>query len=298
MKKAGFVILLGAICTGIGVYLVPFGFQLADREIKMMKGELLPFRIDSQKPVTLELGSNEFIYNLNQLNDGINIRTIIDLGFDYPFNIKLEDDELLVSAEVRTPEGETIAKIVDNQWVVNLNKVIASDRNYNSIAFEVIDSDQVPALQVKLKPENTIYLGGFFHLPNNNTLLVSAEGMIYNLDPANRSEYIQTFFKYPSEEHLGEMVTSDIHVTRTSEWIIPLGVVFSTLGAILIPYGFWILDKEKKSKRKTRRRTRKSKIVTKKKAHTIQLVEGFFASCMHGKSHLEKRGGRLRWEER
>jgi len=272
VKKAWYVILLGVICGGSAVYLLPSGFQLADREVKMMKGELIPFKVDLEKEFELKLGSVTFVYDLNQLNYGINIRDIIDFGFDYPFSAKLKDETLLVSAETKTVEGEIITKIVDNQWVVNTNPVIASDRNYNSYAFEVIDSDQIPALQVKLEPQNQIYIGGLFHLPDNWTLLVTPEGMSYNPTVAEISEHNQTLFKYPSDQHLGEMKNDDIYVVRNSQIIIALGVISSILGLFLIPYGFWalekgkILEKEKILKTKTQRRARKPKTVSKKKA--------------------------------
>lgn len=269
MKSAWFVILLGVICGGIAVYLLPVGFQLADREEKMMKGELIPFKVNPENRFDLILGSTTFVYDLKQLNDGIDIREIIDFGFDYPFSVKLRDEVLLVSAETKTAEGETITKIVDNQWVVNTNPVIASDRNYNSYAFEVIDSDQIPALQVKLEPQNQIYIGGLFHLPNQ-TFLITSEGMTFNPTLAKINEHSQTLFKYPSNQHLGEMVDGFV-VIRYSKWVIAFGVFFSCLGFFFGPYGYWLLNKGKKIKPKTRRRMKNPKTYQKKKARRSKL---------------------------
>jgi len=83
---------------------------------------------------------------------------------------------MLISTEIKNENGETIAKIADNHWVVNTNAVIASDRNYNAYAFEVINSDLIPVLQVVLQDQNRIYIGGFFCF-ENTTLLVTPNGV-------------------------------------------------------------------------------------------------------------------------
>ena len=204
-----------------------------------MIGKLLPFGIDSQKPIEIQCGGFHIHMTLDQLSKGFNMSRYFNLvGFDYPFHITLKDQRFLVSVDIINTNGETIAKIVNNHWAVNNNPVIAYDRNYNSYAFEVINSDLVPTIQVVFKPQNKMYLGGFFFSPNWAVLLLPNDTSIINPSPADLNESLPRIFKYPSKEHLGEMVEPiPYQISRASTQVFNLGVVLTVVGIPLLVYG-------------------------------------------------------------
>jgi len=255
--KAVLIILLGVASAATGLYLIPRGFQLADIETRAMKGELLPFEIDSQKPIEIQVGGIHVIMTMRELSEGFNLSRYVYLGFDYPFQIRLKDGKFLVSVDVKNANGETIAKIVDNQWGVKNDNVIAHDRNYNSYAFEVIDSDLVPVIQVIFTPQNKMYLGGFFYVPNGRMLLFD-DTTILNPSQEDITQNRHPIFKYPSEEHLGEMVVESAYqVSRVSTQVIAIGVILSALGIFLVPYGFTISEKRKSYTKRQRQQRSK-----------------------------------------
>lgn len=239
MKTAAIVALsFGVLFTIIGPVAISYSFQLADKESRAMIGELLPFGIDSQQPVEIQCGGFHVIMNMSQLSNGFNLTQIINMGFDYPFHITLKDQKFLVSVDIQDAKGDTVAKIVDNQWAVNNNPVIAYDKNYNSYAFEVIDSNQIPVIQVIFSPENKMYLGGFFYVPNGALLLLPNDTTIINPSLTDANSSLPRIFKYPSEEHLGEMAKPiPYQVPRASTQVLNLGVALTVVGIPLLVYG-------------------------------------------------------------
>jgi hypothetical protein len=258
MRKKAVLVVLGILFTVLGPILIAYGFQLRDIEIQAMKGEIAPFDIDFQKPFEVNFGSNIIIQTVNELSDGINLSTYINVGYEYPIQIKFRDVRLLVSAEIKNEEGETIAKIKDNYWVVNENNMIARDRNYNSYAFEVINSNLIPVLQVVVQEQNKIYIGGFFYDPSRK-VLVTPRGLFINPSSAQIDENIQPIFRYPSEEHLGEMMMMGTSQIPRSTWVIFTGAVFTALGLICDYYYTRIRDKQRKTRSKKQRTQRRKK---------------------------------------
>lgn len=250
MKMKVALIAFGIVLVALGTILITYGFELRDMELRVMKGELIPFEVDPQKPIEIQVGGIHVITTIDELSEGFNLTRYVNLGFEYPFQIELKDGKFLTSVEIRNADGEMIAKIVDNQWVVNENKVIARDRNYNAYAFEVIDSDLVPVIQVFFTPQNKMYLGGLFYVPTGR-MLVTPNSTILNPSSDDIKENIQPIFLYPSEEHLGAMVNQPPAITR-STWTIFTGAVLFFLGS-LISSGSVIQKKRKKTKRRTKR---------------------------------------------
>lgn len=237
-RKVSFAlaIVIGAVLTGLGPLLMYWGSDLRNRALETATGELKPPQIDIQKPFTLLLGSNSFTYSSDQLSQGIDIRRILDFGFDYPFQIRFEKGKLLVSVEVKNERGDIVAKIKDNNWTVSNNPILARDRNYNDYAFEVINSDNVPVIQVIAQGQNEIYLGGLFYDLNGWTLLITPEGMTYNPN-ASYIEKARRIFQYPSADHLGEMIANDAlsqNILGTAILIIFLGFISIVVGAIIL----------------------------------------------------------------
>lgn len=227
------VIVLGIAFTIVGPIIWNNGIELADAENRKETGQLIPFDINSSQPIELQFGGMHVLESLEQLNQGFNLRNIVNLGFDYPFQIELKDDKILVSTVIRNTEGEKVVTVTQNEWAVSNNKVIAYSRNYNAYSFEAIDSNLVPVIQVEFFPNNKMYLGGLFYMPNN-TLLLTDDHLILDPFPENISDArTRTIFRYPSDEHLGEMVEgSTYQVVRNSTQVITSGETLTILGII------------------------------------------------------------------
>lgn len=271
-----FLILIGMGLAVSGFYLGSEGFRLRDMEIKTMRGEIIPFETDLQKVFVIYLGSNTITLPTSELNEGFNLRRIIDFGYDYPVQMSFTDNKLLVSVEIKNADGDIVAKIVDNHWVVNTNPIIARDRNYNAYAFEVIDSDLVPVLQVVLRDRSSIYVGGLFNFETVR-VLVTPKGLVWNPSDDTISEYTERIFRYPSDEHLGEMIMMErqerlidiIFGIRKSYWYIFGGSIAFGLGVISdAVFGYYLyklskeekrIEKKQKEKKPKAKRTRKKR---------------------------------------
>jgi len=238
----------GLLFLTAGPVLIGYGLILADDETKAMKGELLPFTIDSQQPIEIQCGGFNVHMTLDQLGEGFNLSHYVTIvGFDYPFRIVLRNQRFLVFVDIMNAKGEKVAKIAENDWSVNNDPIIAYDRNYNSYSFEVIDSDLVPVIQVVFKPQNRMYLGGFFYSPNMSVLLLSNNTSIVNPSLADLNSSLPRIFEYPSKDHLGEtVVKSTYEVPRASSRVITLGVVFVALGIPITIYGEYLREKPRR----------------------------------------------------
>lgn len=125
------LIILGTALVPIGGLVINYGWRLADIETRKMKGELLPFNIDSNKPIEIQVGGVHANITLSELNEGFDMgRYVYIEGFHYPFQIRFEDERFLVSVNITDANGETVAKITRNQWSVNNNPTIAYDRKH------------------------------------------------------------------------------------------------------------------------------------------------------------------------
>ena len=123
--------------------------------------------------------------------------------YKYPISIEIVDSRLRVSAVIRNKEGEIVAKISNNFWSVDPNPILVYDRNYNDFALEVVDSDQNPVLQVIVKEQNKILIGGLFHSPHY-TILATPEGISINPSTLETTE-VDRIFMYPSETNLHKL---------------------------------------------------------------------------------------------
>jgi len=228
------IIVIGVVCGALGLFLVPYGFESLNRMRQAMKGELMTLEIDFQKPFEVNLGSNILIQTISELSEGIDLSRFINVGYEYPIQIRFKDRKLLISAEIKNEDGVTIAKIKDNHWAVYPDKTIVRDRNYNDYAFEVIDSDLRPVLQVVLKGQNKIYIGGLFYFPRGR-MLVTPKGVFINPSSDQIDEYIERIFRYPSDKYPGQMALPE------SFFETPLGVatlVYGIATAVVVIFLF------------------------------------------------------------
>ncbi len=246
----------------IGAFLISYGFYLRRNEIGVMKGEIIPFNVDPNENIEVQIGGIHVITTFDRLSEGFNLTKHVNLGFDYPFQIKLQNGKFLISTVIRNEDGEIIAKIVNNNWVVNDNHIIARDRNYNSFAFEVIDSDLNPVIQVIFSPSNKMYLGGLYYVPSGRMLL-TPEATIFNPSSSQIAEETQPIFVYPSAQNLGSMVNGIPRIT-SSIWVISIGLALSILGAIVFSNAI-IQKKRERTRTKNLKKRRRSRVSKKRK---------------------------------
>lgn len=225
-------IVLGFILVVLSPLLIWHGSELAKSGIGVMTGQLQTHQADPQKPFELHMGGITVECTGDQLSSGLNVTRYIYLGFDYPIEVRLDEGKLLVSVEVRDATGQTVAKIKDNMWVVNNNPTIARDRNYNDYAFEVIDSNNIPVLQVYSQEANQIYICGLFQVPNlppNSFGLLMTPETFTNSPTKNQiKEELKPIFKYPSAG------------SPYSIPVVVLGAILGGFGVVLVPWGFEI----------------------------------------------------------
>ena len=248
---------------GASAYLIWYGSQLQDNWNKALRGELVPFQVNYTEPFTVQMGGIYVHTTIEQLNIGFDLQRYFNFNnMMYPFQISFKDAKLFVSAEIRDKNGDLVAKITNNQWSVNNNPVIADDRNYNSYAFEVIDSDLIPILQIVMTPQNTIFVGGVFYSINGTLLAMLNGTTIANPSKSTIENYNQTIFQYRSDDHLSELVPNSPFAFKPTPtiiapiWVIIIGVILLIIGTILTSSG--VADKlGKKKPRRTGRRPKK-----------------------------------------
>lgn len=261
------IIVLGVAFITLGPIEWGIGGQMANEEERKMTGELLPFEIDTQQPIEIQCGGFHVILGLDELQRGFDLSNYFKFGtFDYPFRVTLKDQRFLISVDVENSKGQTVTSVVENEWSVNNDPVIAHDRNYNSYAFEVIDSNLVPVIQVVLKPGNYMYIGGFFYSPNG-TVLLTGDTMRINPTVMNANSSLPRIFKYPSSDYLGQMVVkSTYQVPRTSAQVILLGEVLTVSGIFLNSYTIYVgvagYVKEKRRRKRKASKQASRKVVT------------------------------------
>lgn len=99
-----------------------------------------------------------------QMSEGVVVQP---LGRYAPFSIRRANNGLLISAIVHSLDGKVVAKIQDNEWVLNPNNYFR--KNFDRSALEVIDEYDIPVLQVEYLDESKIKIGGLFRLEEKET---------------------------------------------------------------------------------------------------------------------------------
>jgi hypothetical protein len=113
----------------------------------------------SSEPYTsVGVDQNSQVYTIKMSEGSI----VQPLGRYAPFSISRDKNGLLISAIVHSLDGKIIAKIINNEWVLNPNNYFR--KNFYKSALEVIDEYDIPELQVEYLDESRIKIGGIFHL--------------------------------------------------------------------------------------------------------------------------------------
>lgn len=134
---------------------------LKPRYVEHEAAPLLPATRFADKDSTGETRLlHEFTTGLLTLNvrDG---ESVLPLGIHVPFSIRKTKEGLLVSMVMRSLDGKVIARLFENEWVLNPNQYYR--RNFDDSALEVIDEFGLPALQIEYIDPVTVRFGGVFH---------------------------------------------------------------------------------------------------------------------------------------
>lgn len=164
--------------------------------------------LDERKPYLLTIGGIDLRITGEQLKRGINLGDPINRLFSinnqkvsWPLKMYEENNRLLVDVEIHNEKGDLVCSIVHNDWQFNPDGKY--DKNSSINAFEIIDVEKVPVLQIKLEDPNKIYVGGFIH---------TSGGAYFYFTPGNTSisskvHIVESkrLFKYPSSDNLGKM---------------------------------------------------------------------------------------------
>ena len=124
--------------------------------------------------------------------------------------VKLIKGQIYVSISVADSQGNIIAEVKDNEWKTSQSSL---DKNYSCDSFEVRDAKGKVVLQIRLK-ENVLQFQGILYDPEKNLFWIIAQrerdgrmdGFIEVQEPGKSFSYaILPIFKYPGDEHLGEL---------------------------------------------------------------------------------------------
>jgi hypothetical protein len=140
---------------------------------------------------------------------------VIDFGNGEGLTITTGDDgKIKVSTVVRDRSGELIARLEENEW--SEKPANRFDRNYSDSALEIIDDWGDVVLQVRLVG-NVVQLQGKFYSREGRATGIGKVWDDLEKDFVGTIEFrpssvplalkIKPIFKYPSERHIGELVT-------------------------------------------------------------------------------------------
>jgi hypothetical protein len=202
----------------IGILLIFFGYEIlnaatAEKQnlLDPLRGQITP-KIDPSKPILVVLGGSLGNYSTQELAQGIDLTRLVHIqtGNDtvqFPIQITFRNDNIQVSATIRDEKGNLLADIKDNEWkAVSSDSMNIWDKNYNSFAFEVIEINKFPILQVLVAKENEIRIGFNLYSQNISFAATVRPSIFIGLTSTNeQSLRNDTVFKYPSKTHLGEM---------------------------------------------------------------------------------------------
>jgi len=207
MLKGDWYILLGVV-VGIGgivgPILIHYGWELRKKELETPTGSLDDPEIDVSKPFEIQFGGYHYFIDPGEeidLAKGLKIG-----GFEYPFKFEFKNEKIFISANIYNEDHEKVATIKENNWTVNENAIIARDRNYNDYAFEVVDDQMRPRLQVIVKEQNKIQIGGYFYT-ENGAILATSNSLYVNWPPDEIENKIERIFKYPSDRYIHQLVS-------------------------------------------------------------------------------------------
>lgn len=197
-------IIFGTLFTASGLYTNHMKAK-ADELAKPQTGQISGKILIETEPYTLLVGSIGYTINTTALKQGIDIiplvRSFIWLPVSsLPIKIYEENNRLLFDVEILDKNNSVVCEIVRNEWKFNPNGKY--DKNHRINAFEIVDENLRPMLQIFLETNNTIIINGLME-DNDNLVIFSVKGTGLNPNPDKLAESIVRLFKYPSDKFPG-----------------------------------------------------------------------------------------------
>jgi len=146
-------------------------------------------RDHSQEIPKFQIGSNGIVLGFKS-----SVNTQVKTPAD-KIRIIRNGNQLKFSTTVRDKEGNLIVEIVDNAWRVSPSTANCWDKNYTDDALEVKDGRGRVVLQVKLLPDRVQLQVEWPNMGDSSMV-----GANYS-----QEDGIKPMFKYPSNEHWGEL---------------------------------------------------------------------------------------------
>jgi len=197
-------IIVGVFGVAIFTILAGYGWLKLKQESEPLRGKISGKILDETKPYILNFGNNFREFNGNILKQGINLAKLSVVyieGVNIPIKLYSENNRLLIDATIYDKNNTIIGQIIRNEWEIIRGNI--RDRNYSINAFEIIDNENKPVLQIYLGEGNNIFFGGYFYNANEKKYYYSTEGITYIESP------MKTIFKYPSSKYLGKLNDPD-----------------------------------------------------------------------------------------
>jgi hypothetical protein len=122
------------------------------------------------------------------------------------------EGQVTVSTQIRDRTGQLVAELADNEWKVAAPP-LRWDRNYSRDALEVRGPDGNVVLQVKLLPDKIQIQGEWWDRGGKGVRLVTTDDgrsfvLMLSQDNYPAEPGIKPMFRYPSDNHLGELAPS------------------------------------------------------------------------------------------
>jgi hypothetical protein len=241
----GILIILGIIISTYALTMIPTQVQtqqqieLEERQAKIdaLQGNSNPYLIDMTKTFTYHLGKDGVTGEVppETLANGFKApNDDFQLNGALPIEIKIVDNHLSISANITNANNEIVGEIRDNAWKDTMTQSLLNlyDKNSNNFAFEVVDKDKTPLLQIYFMGPNELDITGFFHT-SDGSLTVVTDNSVY----ANPSvkPVLEPFFLYPSDSHPSELAHPELFLPPDnsipfSAWLNYGGMVLAVLG--------------------------------------------------------------------
>jgi hypothetical protein len=116
-----------------------------------------------------------------------------------PVKIYNENNHLLFDVDIYDSKGRNICSVIRNEYKVCPNGEY--DKNSNSNAFEIVNSEQFPIFQIQFKESNQFKVGAYVISPNGHYNIYNYKQVLVRVDKAIAKTKVEKIFKYPSSNY-------------------------------------------------------------------------------------------------
>lgn len=221
-----FVILtvIGVVLDNYGNNLVSEGQQEKEKILSAYRGTLTPaYTINLSQPFMVSIGTISTNYTADELTNGVDLTNFIHIEVhqkivSFPVRFAFEGNIIHIYAEIKDENNETIGRVTDNDWwaATPQNTPSVWDRNYNAYAFELIDGNKIPVLQISMGQQNRIDIGFSLFSQGLSCYFGITMGAFFGQISDEDLQQIRssTLFVYPSSDHIGELKDSTGYPTN------------------------------------------------------------------------------------